>query len=71
MQEAGVSIQPTLFELLAKINKAETGIKAGSYSINQGITPSGADRKITPGQGQPWTNCTDRRLDLASVAGQA
>ena len=50
MQEAGVSVQPTLLELLAKINKAETGIKAGSYSINRGITPLGLIEKLLQGK---------------------
>ena len=50
MREAGVSVQPSLLELLAKINKAETGIKAGSYSINQGITPMGLIDKLLQGK---------------------
>lgn len=50
MQEAGVSVQPTLLELLAKINKAETGIKAGSYSINRGVTPLGLIEKLLQGK---------------------
>jgi UPF0755 protein len=39
MNEAGISVHPTLLALLARINRAETGIKAGSYAIEQGITP--------------------------------
>ena len=50
MQEAGVSVHPTLLELTAKINKAETGIKAGSYSIKQGITPLGLIEKLLQGK---------------------
>ena len=50
MQEAGVSVHPTLLELTAKLNKAETGIKAGSYSIKQGITPLGLIEKLLQGK---------------------
>lgn len=55
MNEAGVAVQPTLLSLLARLNKADTGIKAGSYSVNQGITPGQLlDRllqgKVTLGQ---------------------
>lgn len=39
MSEAGIAVHPTLLVLLARINGAETGIKAGSYAIEQGITP--------------------------------
>jgi UPF0755 protein len=38
MREAGVDVQPTLLLLLARAEGAETGIKAGSYSVEQGIT---------------------------------
>ncbi|MBP8168505.1 MAG: endolytic transglycosylase MltG [Azonexus sp.] len=50
MREAGVDVQPTLLALLARVNKAETGIKAGSYSINQGVTPLQLLEKLTQGQ---------------------
>lgn len=55
MREAGVDVQPTLLLLLAKINRAETGIKAGSYSVSEGVTPLGLlDRlvrgKVTQGE---------------------
>jgi UPF0755 protein len=39
--------EPTLLALLARVNKAETGIKAGSYSINQGVTPLQLLEKLT------------------------
>jgi UPF0755 protein len=42
--------EPTLLALLARVNKAETGIKAGSYSINQGVTPLQLLEKLTQGQ---------------------
>jgi UPF0755 protein len=50
MAEAGVSIQPTLLVLLAKVARAETGIKAGSYSVVSGTTPWELLGKLTRGQ---------------------
>lgn len=50
MQVAGVDIQPSLLTLLGRANKAETGIKAGSYSVNQGITPLQLLEKLTQGR---------------------
>ena len=50
MQEAGVDIQPALFATLARVKRAETGIKAGSYSINQGVTPLLLLEKLTQGK---------------------
>ena len=39
MQTACVDVQPSLMAMLARLTKAERGIKAGSYSIHDGITP--------------------------------
>jgi len=39
MREAGVAVEPSLLLLLARLRGADTGIKAGSYSVAQGITP--------------------------------
>ena len=50
MNEAGVAAQPTLLSVLARLNKADTGIKAGSYSVNQGITPSQLLDKLLQGK---------------------
>lgn len=50
MQESGVGVEPALLALLARINKQETGIKAGSYSVNQGITPNQLLGKLTRGE---------------------
>ena len=50
MQEAGVDVQPSLLALLARGKRAETGIKAGSYSINQGVTPLQLLEKLTQGK---------------------
>ncbi len=50
MQEAGLNVEPTLLALLARINKQETGIKAGSYSVHQGVTPVELLGKLTRGE---------------------
>ena len=39
MQEAGIGINADLLALLARWHGVATGIKAGSYSVKQGITP--------------------------------
>ena len=39
MNEAGVAVEPELFALLARLRGSAAGIKAGSYSVNRGITP--------------------------------
>ena len=50
MQEAGIDLQPTLLALVARANKSETGIKAGSYSVSQGVTPIQLLEKLTQGK---------------------
>jgi len=50
MQEAGVEVQPALMAWLARLHRAETGIKAGSYSVNQGVTPLQLLGKLTRGE---------------------
>ena len=50
MQEAGVDIQPSLLTLLARFKRAETGIKAGSYAVRQGVTPLQLLEKLTLGK---------------------
>ena len=49
MQEAGVAIDPDLLALLARWRGAATGIKAGSYSVNQGLTPEQLLAKLARG----------------------
>lgn len=49
IQEAGVDVQPSLLAVLARVNGAETAIKAGSYSINRGVTPRQLLEKLTQG----------------------
>lgn len=50
LADAGVNIPPSLLVLLAKVARAETGIKAGSYSVSTGITPWELLGKLTRGQ---------------------
>lgn len=38
MREAGIAVQPSLLLLVARLQGAETTIKAGSYSVSQGVT---------------------------------
>ena len=38
MREAGVNVQPSLLLLLARVQGADTSIKAGSYSVQEGVT---------------------------------
>lgn len=77
MQDAGVDVQPTLLALLAKVHRAETAIKAGSYSLNAGETPLQLLDKLTRGlvtQGEltlvegwtfrQWRARMDRHPDL-------
>ncbi|MGE5470575.1 MAG: endolytic transglycosylase MltG [Bacteroidota bacterium] len=77
MREAGIDIDPRLLAVLARFNKAETGIKAGSYSVKQGVTPLQLLGKLTRGevtQGElvlvegwtfrQWRDRLDRHPDL-------
>jgi UPF0755 protein len=50
MREAGIDVEPRLLALLARFGRAETGIKAGSYSVNQGVTPLQLLGKLTRGE---------------------
>jgi len=38
MRDAGIAVEPSLLLLLARVQGADTGIKAGSYTVEQGIT---------------------------------
>lgn len=49
MAAAGIDLQPTLWVMLAKAVRAETSIKAGSYSVSAGITPWKLLGKLTRG----------------------
>lgn len=39
MRESGIEVEPGLLALLARLNRADTAIKAGSYAVKDGITP--------------------------------
>lgn len=47
---AGVRVNPTLMVILAKVMRAEAGIKAGSYSLQRGATPWDILSKLTRGE---------------------
>lgn len=50
MREAGMEVEPGLLALLARAKRADTAIKAGSYSVNQGVTPSQLLDKLLKGK---------------------
>lgn len=50
MREAGVEVSPDLLALLARLGKSDTGIKAGSYSVSQGVTPQQLLDKLIRGK---------------------
>ena len=50
MQEAGVGINADLLASLARWQGGATGIKAGSYSVKQGITPNQLLTKLVRGE---------------------
>lgn len=48
--DAGVTVPAWKFVLLARINGASAGVKAGSYQVAAGVTPLVLVRKITRGE---------------------
>jgi UPF0755 protein len=50
MQEAGVEVDARLLILLARLQGATTGIKAGSYAVAAGTTPLALIDKLTRGE---------------------
>lgn len=77
IQEAGIDLHSDLFALLAKWKRSDTGLKAGSYSVKNGITPLELLSKLTRGevtQGEltlvegwtfrQWRNKLDQHPDL-------
>ena len=77
MREAGIDVEPRLLALLARFSRAETGIRAGSYSVTVGVTPLQLLGKLTRGevtQGElilvdgwtfrQWRTRLDRHPDL-------
>ena len=49
MQDAGIAINPDLLALLARWRNVATGMKAGSYSVKQGLTPEQLLAKLARG----------------------
>uniref|UniRef100_Q47DZ4 Endolytic murein transglycosylase n=1 Tax=Dechloromonas aromatica (strain RCB) TaxID=159087 RepID=Q47DZ4_DECAR len=39
MRESGIEVEPGLLAFLARLNRADTAIKAGSYAVKDGVTP--------------------------------
>jgi UPF0755 protein len=50
MREAGIAVEPTLLAILARLNRADTAIKAGSYAVNKGVTPLQLLNKLLKGK---------------------
>lgn len=50
MRESGIVVQPTLLAMLARINRADTSIKAGSYAVKTGVTPMQLLNKLLKGK---------------------
>lgn len=50
MRAAGIRVEPTLLTVLARFNRADTGIKAGSYAVSEGITPMQLLDKLLKGK---------------------
>lgn len=50
MREAGIDVNPTLLALLARLNRSDTAIKAGSYAVSEGITPRRLLNKLLKGK---------------------
>lgn len=50
VQSAGVSVDASRLLVLARVSGAEVAIKAGSYSVQQGITPLGLLEKLVQGK---------------------
>jgi UPF0755 protein len=50
MREAGIDVNPTLLALLARLNRADPAIKAGSYAVKDGVTPRRLLNKLLRGK---------------------
>ncbi|UCV24813.1 endolytic transglycosylase MltG [Ferribacterium limneticum] len=50
MREAGINVEPTLLATLARLNRADTAIKAGSYAVKTGVTPFQLLNKLLKGK---------------------
>ncbi|WP_226439962.1 endolytic transglycosylase MltG [Quatrionicoccus australiensis] len=81
MRDAGIAVEPNLLAGLARLQKAETGIKAGSYSVSNGVTPLQLLTKLTRGETtlgnltlvegwtfRQWRTRLDRHPDLLHLS---
>ncbi|MBL8429746.1 MAG: endolytic transglycosylase MltG [Dechloromonas sp.] len=50
MREAGIDVEPGLLATLARLFRADTSIKAGSYSVKTGVTPRQLLSKLLKGK---------------------
>jgi len=50
MRESGIEVEPGLLALLARAKRADTAIKAGSYAVKEGVTPSQLLDKLLKGK---------------------
>lgn len=49
IRESGIAVRPWEFNLMVRMTRNETVIKAGSYEVSEGITPWQLLRKVTQG----------------------
>ena len=50
MKESGIEVNGFLLALLARVQRADTAIKAGSYAVNEGVTPHQLLDKLLKGK---------------------
>jgi UPF0755 protein len=50
MKESGIEVNGFLLALLARVQRADTAIKAGSYAVNEGATPHQLLDKLLKGK---------------------
>ena len=50
MRESGINVDPSLLAMLARLNRADTSIKAGSYAVKTGVTPMQLLNKLLSGK---------------------
>ena len=50
MRESGINVDPSLLAMRARLNRADTSIKAGSYAVKTGVTPMQLLNKLLSGK---------------------
>lgn len=50
MRDAGIDVEPTLLSIVARVIRADTAIKAGSYAVKDGVTPMRLLNKLLKGK---------------------